>query len=117
LKGMFMSWTELQPALHGMRSAEMAKEIEKQVGPQVTPEALKAFIKGFNRTAQVVATSGTLYPSNEELAGGGGQAGAGLKKPPPPPPDVEVKGTDGYYKRKPGTTGKSPTDWIKTRGL
>ena len=94
LKGMFMSWTELQPALHGMRSAEMAKEIEKQVGPQVSPEALKAFIRGFNRTAQVVATSGTLYPSNEELGGGG----TSLKKPPPPPAGTVVSG----YKFKGG---------------
>jgi hypothetical protein len=62
LAGALKSWTELQPAVHGMRSSEMAKEIEQSVPLKWTPEALAGFIRGFNRTARTVANSEAPAP-------------------------------------------------------
>jgi hypothetical protein len=75
LKGIIKSWSELQPAVHGMRSADMAEEIERDAPMHWTPEALKGFIQGFQRTAKTVAnseTSGAGTATPAPTGGGGG---------------------------------------------
>ncbi len=57
LSGMLKSWSELQPAVHGMRSSEMAEDIERGAPTRMTPEALAGYIRGFQHTARTVANS------------------------------------------------------------
>ena len=92
LWGQMKSFTSLMPALHAMRSAELAQYLDKASGGlKQNPESLKAYFNGLgsitgSMTSGIDATRYTAPKAGNQPAQGGAQGGQ---------PEVWTRGKDG----------------------
>jgi hypothetical protein len=108
LWGQMKSFTSLMPALHAMRSAELAQYLDKASGGlKQKPESLKAY---FNGLGSITGSMSSGINATRYTAPKGGnppaQGGAGKAQEPPRPPNVPA----GYHFDAKGPKGAG---WYK----